>query len=106
MLVENKMPNSRQIGTLYLIPGVNQVDSDSWSRQLKNGYKRAVKALCDEGILSVIDESKINIGLVKKTYDVKVLEEWLQDAKGPLKGAIKKQLEVMQAEPEYKEAVG
>ena len=60
----------------------------------------------DEGVLNIVDESRINVGLVKKTYDVKVLEEWLQDAKGPLKGAIKKQLAVMQAEPEDKEAVG
>ena len=95
MLIENTMPNNRQIGTLYLMPGINQVDKDAWEGQMKRGYRRPVKGLVEEGILNIIDDSRVSVSLVKKTYDVKVLEEWLVDAKGPLKGAIKKQIATM-----------
>lgn len=98
MLVENHQPNSRQIGTLYLIPGVNRLDKKDWDIQMKGGYKRSVDMLIETGVLSIQDETKVTQALVAKTYDPEVLEDWLADSKGPLKGAIKKQLKTLEVE--------
>ncbi len=95
MLVDYNEPNSRTIGSLTLTPGVNQVDKDKWDGLLAAGYKKSVDALIDEGVITIIEDSRVNVALVKKTYDLKILEQWLDEAKGPLKGAIKKQIEVM-----------
>jgi len=98
MLVENHQPNSRSIGNIFLIPGVNKLDKKNWDKQVKAGYKKAVDGLIQDGILSIRDESKVTVSLVAKTYDVTILEEWLTNAKGPLKGAIKKQIDLMTTE--------
>ena len=94
MLIENTMPNARQVGTIYLIPGVNKIDDKAWEIEMKKGYKGPVAGLFEDGILNLVS-GKITIAMVGKTYKVDVLEEWLEDAKGPLKGAIKKQIAMM-----------
>ena len=98
MLIENTQPCARQVGGIYLIPGVNQVDKKEWDLQLKKGYKGPVDGLIEDGILKIEDDSKVTMALVAKTYSVEILEEWLPDAKGPLKGAIKKQIAMMTEE--------
>jgi hypothetical protein len=92
VLVENTQPCHRAVGDIYLAPGCNKVDAKKWDHLLENGYKKPVAGLIDEGILIMHEGSKPTIALVSSTYDVDLLEDWLSDAKGPLKGAIKKQL--------------
>ena len=98
MLIENTEPCARQVGEIYLIPGVNQIDKKEWERHLDNGYKRSIDKLLNVGILRIEPDEKVTIALVKKTYKVDILEEWLSEAKGPLKGAIKKQIDMMTEE--------
>lgn len=98
MLVENHQPNSRKIGSLYLIPGINRIEKKDWDAEMGKGYKKAINGMIEEGVLSIQSEDKITIALVEKTYKVDVLEDWLSDAKGPLKGAIKKQIKIMEVE--------
>ena len=95
MLIKNTLPNVRQVGKIYLKPGFNDIDNGVWESQLKAGYRRSVQNLCDTGILEIEEESKVNIAIVKDTYDVHLLKSWLETAKGPLKGAIKKQLDLI-----------
>ena len=92
MLVENTQSNHRKIGTIILGPGINQVDKKEWDEMMRNGYKRSVDKLIDAGIIDVKTDERLTIALVKNTYDVYVLRDWLEEAKGPLKGAIKKQI--------------
>jgi len=95
MLVENKEPRARAVGDLILIPGVNRVDKDKWKYLLSSGYKKVIEGLIDSGIMGIQDEGKLTVSIVQNTYDVRLLEEWLGDSKGPLKGAIKKQIALM-----------
>lgn len=96
MLVENHQPCSRSIGGILLIPGINRLDKKDWDLQLNRGYKKSVEGLFDDGILSMIEDGKITVALVGKTLDPEILEDWLSDAKGPVKGAIKKQLKLLE----------
>jgi len=105
MLVENTQSNHRQIGSIYLGPGINEVDKKTWDEMMRNGYKRSVGKLIEAGILDVKDDERLTIALVKNTYDVHLMRTWLEDAKGPLKGAIKKQIAtIIGDEEERKEA--
>lgn len=105
MLIENTQSNHRQVGTIYLGPGINQVDSKKWNEVLKAGYKSSVNKLIEAGILVMRDDNKITIAVVGNTYDVPTLRSWLKEAKGPLKGAIKKQIStIIGDEEERKEA--
>ena len=102
MLVENTVAGTRQIGNLYLMPGINEVDEKQWKSLLANGYKGPVEGLIEDGILVVPDDTTITAALVKKTYDIAVLENWLPDAKGALKRAINKQITLMTQDDEKK----
>jgi len=95
MLVENSEPCHRSIGSLYLQPGCNTVKDAEWERLMDNGYRRSVSKLIDAGILIVHESLKPTQALVAKTYDMELLEDWLSEAKGPLKGAIKKQISLL-----------
>jgi len=103
MLVEHTTPCARSIGNLYLIPGFNLVDDKRWDHLTAKGSKWAkpIAGLIKEGILKIEDaRKKLTIAMVEKTYDVTLLESWEADAsnKGPLRGAIKKQLKAMEVE--------
>ena len=99
MLVENTKIGARTIGSLVLIPGFNQVSDARWEALASSpGYKGPIEGLLEEGILVVSDaKKKLTIAIVKKTYDLELLESWADDSahKGPLKGAIKEQREAM-----------
>jgi hypothetical protein len=95
MLVKNNLPNNRSIGDLYLNPGVNEIDPKRWDNLMAKGYDRPVRGLVEDSILEIIVADKITISLVKETYDLSVLHNWMDDAKGPLKGAIKAQLKLL-----------
>lgn len=103
MLVEHTNPCARSIGNLYLIPGFNLVDDKRWDHLMSKDSKWAkpITGLIKEGILKIEDaRKKLTIAMVEKTYDVTLLESWEADAgnKGPLRGAIKKQLKAMEVE--------
>ena len=105
MLVENTQSNHRKIGKIILGPGINEVDKRIWDEAMRNGYERSVRNLVDKGILDIKGDERLTIALVKNTYDVHLMRTWLEDAKGPLKGAIKKQIaSIIGDEAERKEA--
>lgn len=98
MFVENTQPNTRSVGSVVLGPGMNKVDPKEWE---KARHSYVVDPLIDEGVLKIHGgREKITVALVEKTYDVPTLENMLEDAKGPLKGAIRKQIKLItDAEP-------
>lgn len=97
MLVENTMIGARSIGSLILIPGFNQVSDTRWEALAASSmFKGPIAGLIEDGAIVVTDaKAKLTIATVKKTYDRDLLLSWVQDAKGPLKGAIKEQMEAM-----------
>ena len=102
MLVEHTKPCSLGIGNLYLIPGWNQIDDVRWDAVVESKkWGRAVKGLIKDGIISLKDNrEKLTIAIVEQTFDLDLLSSWLADTsnKGPLRGAIRKQLKGMEAE--------
>ena len=106
-LVENTQPNTRAIGTLYLSPGINEVDQKLWESLKAKTYRTGIQKLLDKGILKVRGGAeKITVAIVEKTYDVKTLESMLDDARGPLKGAIRKQIKMITESEPAEDEVG
>lgn len=99
MYIENTQANTRAIGGLYLGPGVNEVAEMEWELLKTKGFGGPIEKLINQGVLKVMGAaSKVTIALVEKTYKIEVLEKWLVSARGPLKGAIKKQIELVAVE--------
>jgi hypothetical protein len=101
MLVENTQPCARSIGTLILIPGFNQIDDARWDGVLASKFGKPIKGLLKDGILKTQDaREKLTIATVEKTYEPNLLNQWLADAshKGPLRGALRKQLQAIEVE--------
>jgi hypothetical protein len=100
MLVEYSEPRSLAIGKLYLIPGVNKIDDKVWEGVATDKkWKRPVEGMIKEGTLKLIDgRQRVSAELVAKTFDLDLLEEWLQKAKGPIKVKIKKQIKALEIE--------
>lgn len=102
MLVEHTAPCARTLGGLVLIPGINKIDDKRWDHIAKSKmWSGPIKGLIADGILKVEDaRNKLTIAMVEKTYDVALLEEWAADPahKGPLRGALKKQLKSLELE--------
>lgn len=93
MLVENTQPNTRAIGKVYLGPGITDVETKTWEGLKSQGFDGPIKELIRDGVIKVhAADTKVTIAMVEKTYEVPTLRGWLQEAKGPLKGAIKKQI--------------
>lgn len=98
MLIDNREPRARSIGNLYLMPGVNLVDPKRWQRLMEKGFQKSVDGLINSEILVITDEkAKLTIEMVQKTFDVELLRDWEADPKhkGPLRGAIRKQIKEM-----------
>jgi len=96
MLVENIQPNTRGIGKVYLGPGINDVAVKDWEALKSQGFDGPIKELIKDGVIKVhAADTKLTIALVKKTFEVPTLQAWLPNAKGPLKGEIKKQLAII-----------
>lgn len=95
MLIENTQPNVRKVGPIYLHTGVNEVDSKKWASVVKSGYEKAITGLVQDGVLKITPEedAKLTVATIESTYDVHLLDKWNESAKGPLKGAIRKQKE-------------
>jgi len=96
ILIENMQPNTRAIGSLSLGPGVNEVDQKVWEYLKAKPFKSGIQKLLDSGILKIRGgKEKLTVATVEKTYDVKTLESMLDEARGPIKGAIRKQLKMI-----------
>lgn len=98
LLVEWNRPCSVGIGALKLNPGINEVEKAKWEQAANSGYERALKVYQEEGDIKIHTSDKPTIAIVNKTYNIDILEDWLVEAKGPLKGAIKTQLKLMNTE--------
>ena len=99
MFIENTQPNTRAIMGLYLGPGVNEVVEMKWEQIKAAGYDQSINKLVDAGVLKIMGAAaKVTIALVEKTYKIEILEKWLVGARGPLKGAIKKQIGLVKVE--------
>lgn len=101
MLVENKEAKARSMGKIYLLPGVNDVNDVKWKRHAEGKWKGPIEGLIEDGTIVVHDASKkLTVEIVKKTYDAALLEEWALEPKnkGPLRGAINKQLKLVSIE--------
>ncbi len=102
MIVENTLNCSRFVGSLHLLPGVNEVTPEAWERNTRR-CKTVIEQLTTNGDLVILGEKKEDVvvitpSLVKKTFNIDLLETWLVDAKGSTKKAINKQLKVLTAE--------
>lgn len=101
MLVENKEAKARSIGKIYLLPGINDVNDLKWKRHAEGKWKGPIAGLIEDEVIVVHDVTKkLTVEIVKKTYDRALLEEWALEPKnkGPLRGAINKQLKLMAVE--------
>jgi hypothetical protein len=109
MLLQNMEPRTISLlAKVHLIPGVNEIDDKKWAA-VYSKQKRQVDAMVEEGRLKIVqdvatdggakEESKITLALIKETYDTKLLEKWLPESQGRLKGAITKQIELMSVKP-------
>ena len=98
LLIEWNRPCSMGIGSLKLHPGINEVHKAKWESAISLGYERAVKVYQDNGDIVVHNSDKPTIAIVNKTYNMEILEDWLVEAKGPLKGAIKQQIKLMNSD--------
>jgi hypothetical protein len=104
-LVENLQPNSRSIGPIILSPGHNKIDPKLWETTMLRGFKDVVEKLADDKIIRISGEKqKLTVAIVEKTYDVPTLKSMLEEARGPLKGAVKKQLKMITESEEVENA--
>lgn len=105
MLLKNN--EARCLGlsdSIHLMPGVNKIKDSLWIKATKEGskFKRGIEGKISQGSVEIVQDvdssekpAKVTIKLVEQTYDSRILNEWLEDAKGPLKGAIRAQLDKM-----------
>lgn len=102
MLVEHTNPCSLGIGNLYLIPGWNQIDDARWDALVTSKkWGKAIKGYIKEEVINLKDNrEKLTIAIVEKTFDPNLLSSWSADEKnkGPLRGAIRKQIAGLAAE--------
>ena len=98
LLIEWNRPCSVGIGEVKLGPGINQVKPFDWEKTLKKGYEKQIKAYQDSGDMVIHDAEKPSQAVISKTYDIDLLESWLEEAKGPLKGAVRNQIKSIKDE--------
>jgi hypothetical protein len=114
MIIENSKQTILHINGLKLMPGVNSVEKKWWGEASKHP---TIKKYLDLDILVVKSEKtdkkddakaltdfKQNEAkeIVTKTTDLNLLKKWLKEDKRPqVKGALKKQIEILEAPPEY-----
>jgi len=97
LLIENTEPCVRTVGPIILIPGMNRIDPDQWET-LQHDYGKPVDELIEQGVLAINKTTRPTVGIVKKTYSIKLLQEWLDsanNAKGPVRKAIVDQLKLL-----------
>lgn len=104
MFIQNHRPrNITLCMDIHLMPGLNDIPDKKWkSYRDDKRWERSFKGRLERGDISLVDEEitrespeKVTIKMVNETFDSRILEDWLATAKGPLKGAIRKQIEKM-----------
>lgn len=107
MFIENTQANTRALGEHLFHGGLTKVDKKKFNAYLKREHlKVPFDKLVEEGVLKVIDDSpKLTKTMIEKTFDLDLLSEFegYEGLNGVLKGAIKKQRELL-ALPDEKEA--
>lgn len=102
MLVVNNIPANVTLNMdIHLMPGTNDVPNKVWDRYRSDKrFHRSFKSKVERGIISLIDKDmtrengeRVTMKMVQQTYDVRILEDWLETSKGRLKGEIRKQIE-------------
>ena len=94
MIFEYTRTNITFVGSVVLMPGMNEVTAAAIKRFTKT-EKMAWDRYLEEGDLrEVKSKSNVTVKMVKQTSDLEVLKKWETDAaiKGPVKGAIRKQI--------------
>lgn len=94
MIFEYARTNITFVGEVTLMPGMNEVTAAAIKRFTKT-EKMAWDRYLEEGDLREIkSKSNVTVKMVKQTSDLEVLKKWETDAaiKGPVKGAIRKQI--------------
>ena len=94
MIFEYARTNITFVGEVTLMPGMNEVTAAAIKRFTKT-EKMAWDRYLEEGDLRQIkSKSNVTVKMVKQTSDLEVLKKWETDAaiKGPVKGAIRKQI--------------
>jgi hypothetical protein len=82
-----------------IIPGMNRVSQEDWEG-VQPLYDKPIQLLVDRGVLEIHVVEKPTVAIVKKTFDLSLLNEWLELApKGTLKNALTAQIKAMQLEP-------
>jgi hypothetical protein len=95
LLVENTEPCVRTVDNIILIPGINRVDEESWER-VQPLFGKPIDELVEQGVFKIQEAEKPSVAIIKKTYSVKLLQEWLEDAgRGPQRKALLEQLKLM-----------
>ena len=100
MLIQLNIKPPTTIGNILLQPGVNNVDDTEWKMATESsGYSRSINSMIESEQIEVLGgKKKLTIEMVKNTYNVDILKEWELDPqyKGPLKGAIRSQIEAVE----------
>ena len=94
MLVQYTQENIHGIGKVVLKPGLNDIPN-STIKAFTAGEKKVWDRRKSEGlIVEVKTKSAVTVKMVKETSDLALLKTWEidTDLKGPVKGAIRKQI--------------
>lgn len=94
MLYEYTQPNIHIVGDIRFVPGMNDV-KDSQIKALTPSSKKYFKGLIETGyIVPHKTKAAITVKKVRETADLDLLRTWETDAslKGPIKGAVRKQI--------------
>jgi len=106
MFIENTQANTRALGEYLFHGGLTKVEKKEFNAHLKKEHlKVPFDKLVEEGVLIVLDDSpKLTKAMIEKTFDLDLLSEYegYEGLNGVLKGALKKQRELL-ALPEEKE---
>jgi len=100
MLIENLRSSAIYCAGRLLYPGINSLSEEEKKSFQAGGYWESFTELAERGYIRMETTEKPTVQLVEKTYDVKLLESWLDDAPRPLRKAIEKQVAMMNEKPE------
>jgi len=101
MLIENLRSSAIYCCGRLLYPGINSLSEEEKKSFQAGGYWENFTELAERGYIRMETTEKPTVQLVEKTYDVSLLESWLDDApRGAVRKAIEKQIAMMNEKPE------
>ena len=104
MFVENTQARAVYCGGILLYPGINRVTDAQKADLEKNGYWAGLEELVEYGDIK-FHEEKLSAAVVAKTYNIQLLESWMDEAPRPVRNAIEKQLKEMKKVPEGSQTI-